>query len=241
MLTGIHVGQYGAGLTPPVSLWDLIGLLLDEPTGPRIRLSSLDPDEFDERLIELMAHPRLCRHVHLSIQSGSERVLRSMGRRYGPRHIRSAVRAIAEGIPGVAIGADLIAGFPGETEEEHAETVGLVEELSIGYLHVFPFSPRPHTEAAALPDRVPPRIKKGRARELIALGKDKRRTFVDTQVGSVVDAVVVSRRSDEGGCARAVTDNYITVRGPAHRDLYGRLVSARIMKAHGEEVHAIWE
>ncbi len=239
MLTGIHIGQYGRDQSPATSLWDLLERLVQEEGGPRLRLGSLDPDEFDERLVDLMGRERLCRHVHLSVQSGSAGILKAMGRAYRPDDIARAVSLLARAVPGIAIGADLIAGFPGETESDHRATVELVEALPFTMVHVFPFSPRPGTVAAELPGEVPLSERKRRARELLEVGTRKRARFITSQIGAKAPAVVVSRKPDATSAMRAVTDNYINVRCPAGPDSYGRAVTVRIDSIDDGEVYAL--
>lgn len=239
MLTGIHIGQYGIDLQPRFTLWQLMERLMAQ-SGSRIRLGSLDPDEFEDRLVEILRSGRLCRHVHLSVQSCSDRILSKMGRGYSRHDVGRAIGSLYESIPGIGIGTDLITGFPGETIEDHRETARFLEEVPISFVHVFPYSARPGTKAAGMPDQIARVERKRRAKELIDIGRIKRKRFIDTQLGSEVDAVVTSRGSDEDGTMRAVTDNYITVRGPFKSGWYGKPIRARIDSRRGEEVYATW-
>jgi threonylcarbamoyladenosine tRNA methylthiotransferase MtaB len=241
MLTGIHIGQYGRDLEPRTDLTELIQNLTQEKSGPLIRLSSLDPDECDAKLVELVGHPRICRHVHLSVQSGSPDVLRAMRRKYGPDDVRLIMKGVVESARGVAIGMDLIAGFPGETEFHHMETMRLVEDLPIAFLHVFPFSERPNAPASKFEHQVPHDERKRRARELIDLGKKKKAAFLHEQVGTTVDAIVITKQPAAEGMIRAVTDNYMTVRAEAREGLYGKRIRVRISRIENEEVFAVWE
>lgn len=228
MLTGIHIGQYGRDLDPPTSLWDVVSSLADESDGPRIRLGSLDPDDIGDAAAAVFGARRVCRHVHISIQSGSARVLGMMGRSYRPVDIQRAADMLAHSVPGIGIGADLIAGFPGETDDDHRETLAMIEHMPVSFVHVFPFSSRPDTEAASMPAQIPVAVRRRRARELIELGKRRRISFAASQRGAVVEAVVVSRAPDRRGMMRAVTDNYLSIACPARPESYGRFLKVRI-------------
>jgi threonylcarbamoyladenosine tRNA methylthiotransferase MtaB len=238
IITGIHIGQYGDDLDEGVSICNLVDELSDGD-GPRIRLSSLNPDEFDEDLVRLLKEDRVCRHVHLSVQSLSDPVIRAMGRSYAASDVERIVKMLCDSVPGLALGADIIAGFPGETDDDHRTTMEMIEKLPFSYLHVFPYSERPGTRAADMEHQVPKSVRKARAGQIIDLARVKRKEFYEQQVGETVEAVVVSRRPDACGCVRAVADNYVTLvapQGPA----YGSIARARIEKVKGEEVSATW-
>jgi threonylcarbamoyladenosine tRNA methylthiotransferase MtaB len=211
VLCAIHLGAYGADLRPPTTL---AALLRDvtasaRTLGLRVRLSSLEPQEALE-LLPLLASPAVCRHLHVSLQSGSDRVLARMRRRYPAQIFRELVLAASEAAPGLAIGCDVIAGFPGETEEEFSATYGLLEALPVSYLHVFPFSPRPGTLAATMPAQVPAAQRRRRAAALRDLSARKRKTFFQAQVGSLAE-VVVQGRDRVSGLHKGLTDNYVPV------------------------------
>jgi threonylcarbamoyladenosine tRNA methylthiotransferase MtaB len=235
MLTGVHIGQYGNDLYPPTSVYELLEILLKDNQGPRIRLNSLDPDECDDRLVNILAHPRMCRHVHLSVQSCDEDVLRAMGRTYRLSHVKKLVETLVSRIPGVAVGMDLIAGFPGESEEQHKNTKAFLEQLPVAFLHVFPFSARPGSKAAAMGEQIAKDVRKARARELIEIGKVKKKEFLRHLVGQSLEAVVVSRKRDKHGTVKAVSDNYATIRST--KGVYGELIRVRVVDADDEEVH----
>jgi len=239
MITGIHIGQYGDDLDGNVSMCDLIDQLASEDAGPRIRLSSLNPDEFDDRFLALLKKDRVCRHVHLSVQSLANPVIKAMGRSYLAQDVARIVREIYDAIPGIAIGADIIAGFPGESDESHRATVEMIEKLPFSYLHVFPYSIRPGTKAAEFENQVSKTERKERAREIMQLANEKKKKYYEAQIGEIVEAVVVSREPDACGRVRAVADNYITVVGPAG-PAYGTIARARIEGIKEEEVRASW-
>lgn len=239
MITGIHIGQYGDDLDENVTIYDLVQGLSNGEGGPRIRLSSLNPDECDHRLTAIFNNDRVCRHVHLSVQSLADPVIKAMGRSYTVDDVERIVSELHAAVPGIAIGADIIAGFPGETVEDHRATVEMIEKLPFSYLHVFPYSARPGTKAAEREDQVSNKERKDRAREIMELAGEKKKKFCEQQRGEIVEAVVVSRKPDACGRVRAVADNYVALiapEGPA----YGTIARARIEELNDEEVRASW-
>lgn len=205
VLTGIHLGRWGRDLAPPARLDDLVRALLAAHPGPRLRLSSLEVSEITPELEGLLAaEPRLCRHLHIPLQSGSDAVLAAMGRPYLAADYAAVVGRLCRKLPGLCVGADVLTGLPGEDEAAFEQTLALLEGLPIAYLHVFPYSPRPGTRAAALP-RPTAADAKRRAARLRALGGQKRLAFYQAQVGRSLTALV------EGG-GRARTGNYCLVR-----------------------------
>jgi threonylcarbamoyladenosine tRNA methylthiotransferase MtaB len=214
VLSGIHLSSYGRDLEPQSSLAGLVrGLAAVQGLG-RLRLSSLDPRRTDARLVEeLAAEPKVCRHFHLSLQHASERVLRLMGRSGGPEEHDRVLREFRRLSPDAALGADVIAGFPGEGEEDFRELVDFLERSPLTYFHVFPFSPRPGTAAAQRP-RLAEAVVAERARILRRLAAEKNERFRRGFAGRELEAVVI-RSGKEG--AEALTDNDIRVRVPAGR------------------------
>ncbi len=208
VLTGIHIGSYGADIGS--SLGQLVERLAREVSGARLRLSSVEATEVDDRLAELLTagDGRLTPFLHAPLQSGSARLLRRMGRHwYTPSGYARAVERIASRCAAFGLGADVIAGFPGETDRDHADTVSLCEQLPFTYLHVFPFSPRPGTPAEHLPEPVRPGLAGARAAELRALAARKADAYAATRAGSHADVVVVGRGSNRHG----LTEDYLTV------------------------------
>jgi threonylcarbamoyladenosine tRNA methylthiotransferase MtaB len=229
VLTGINLGTYGRDLTPRVRLSDLVARLLAETDLARLRLSSLHPHEVRGDLIALMAESgRLCRHLHLALQSGDDGILRAMARSYRARHFRQTVRTAVEAVPGVAIGADVIVGFPGETEAAFENTVALLSELPVAYLHVFTYSRRAGTRAAVMPDQVPPDVKARRNAVLRALGEEKSLAFRQRAAGEVLPAVARAGRDRPTGRLTALTDNYIPVLVEGEEGLQGKAVRVRV-------------
>ena len=167
VLTGINLGTYGWDLRPKASLSSLLRRLLDDTTVPRIRLSSLHPHEVTPDMIGLMSgSSRLCRYIHLALQSGDDDILRRMARSYRSKHFRKVVTRLYHEVPGIAIGVDVIAGFPGEAEAAFENTRKLLAELPVSYFHVFTYSRRSGTKAAEMPGQVAPTVKAARNRIL---------------------------------------------------------------------------
>ena len=211
VITGIHLMSYGRDLG--LQLTDALAAIHGAEGVERIRLGSLEPvnvsDEFVSALLEM---PKICPQFHLSMQSGSSGVLRRMRRRYNPAQYLAAARRLQNAFPGCALTTDVIAGFPGETDEEHRETLAFIEAVGFARIHVFPFSPRSGTEAATMHGQVPEPVKKARAAELIALGGRLEEAFVQSLVGTTRS--VLFEEEGEGGLAEGYTENYVRVIAP---------------------------
>ncbi len=209
VLTGIHIGTYGADCG--TSLGALVERLVREVPRVRFRLSSVEATEVDDRLAALLTagDGRVAPFLHAPLQSGSAALLRRMGRHwYTPERYAACVERLAAGSAAFGLGADVITGFPGETDDDHARTVALCARLPFTYLHVFPFSRRPGTAALRLPDPVAPAVARARAAELRALAARKRSRYAASRAGGRADIVVVGR----GGERRGLTEDYLTVR-----------------------------
>ncbi len=214
VLSGIDIGNYGRDLRPQTNLSDLLRRALDETPIERLRVSSIEPIDVSEDLIGLFeTHGRLARHFHMPLQSGSDRVLAAMHRWYRAEHYARRVELLRERLSDAAIGADVIAGFPGETEEDHRATLSFISRLPLSYLHVFSFSTRPGTPAAELENQVPEQAVARRARELRALGERKKAAFQMAQVGRTVHALTLNRQGHDAGgpWTRALSGNYLDV------------------------------
>ena len=210
-LTGVHTGSYGSDLDGADTFADLVRQLAAVEGLERIRLNSIEPGYVSDRLIDIAADTEsVCRHFHVPLQSGDDRVLRRMGRRYTAAHYAERITRIAHRLPGCAIGADVMAGFPGEGEEHFASTRSLLERLPVTYLHVFPYSEREGTPAQRLEGHHGGQVKRRRVRELIALGEGKRLAFHRRHLGRRVRVLVEEEGRD--GLAAGLTDNYIRVR-----------------------------
>jgi threonylcarbamoyladenosine tRNA methylthiotransferase MtaB len=236
VLSGIHLGTYGRDLNPRTTLVALCEAIAALPDGPRVRLSSLDPHEVTPELIRILGDsPRFCRHLHLPLQSGDEEILRRMRRGHGAAEFRALVERLAAAVPGIAVTADVIVGFPGEGGAAFRRTVDLLEALPLAGLHVFRYSPRPGTAAAEFPDRVPKSVTRERSRVLLALADRKALAFRRQAVGSVLDTVVL-RRNGKADLLEGLSDNYLRVWFPGEAALQGRVVRVRADQATGQGV-----
>jgi threonylcarbamoyladenosine tRNA methylthiotransferase MtaB len=215
VLSGIDLGNYGRDLPRRTDLNELLRRLLDETSIEKLRVSSIEPMDIVEDLIALFAASgRLARHFHMPLQSGSDRILAAMRRWYRAEHYARHAELVRDRLPDAAIGADVIAGFPGETEEDHRATLALIERMPLTYLHVFSYSPRPGTAAAEMPGPVPAPTIARRAKELRALGEEKKSVFRAAQVGRTLRVLTLQRNGEDAtGCwTRAVSGNYADVR-----------------------------
>ena len=193
----------------------LIRTILAETTLEKLRISSVEPMDWSDELIELVASsPRIAKHAHVPMQSGSDAVLRRMHRKYRPWHYREKIEKIRAAMPDAAIGADVMVGFPGETDSEFEATRHMIEELPLTYLHVFTYSARPGTPAAEMPNQVPVHVARERNRILRELASEKKLAFMRSFIGKAVEAITLNvSGSDEGGeFTDALTENYLKLR-----------------------------
>lgn len=212
VLTGVHIGAYGRDLQPSTSLEGLLQEVEGSETPDRIRLSSIEPLDFTPALIShLSTSEKICPHLHIPIQSGEDWILKRMNRGYDRAFLIELVTNLHRSIPSLSIGADIIVGFPGETEERFAETEQLIKDLPFSYLHVFPFSRRKGTEASHLPQQVDRREIKARAERLRELGREKRLGFYRQLLGREVKVLVEERRGRETKSLKGFTRNYVPV------------------------------
>jgi threonylcarbamoyladenosine tRNA methylthiotransferase MtaB len=232
VLTGIHLGDYHPDGDRRHDLGDLIAALLRETRMPRIRVSSLEPEDFRLEWLELWQNPRMCRHLHLPMQSGSDAVLRRMARRYNSDRYRSIVTTAKQLLPGIAISTDIITGFPGESDDDFEQTYRLAAELQFAKAHVFRFSPRQGTAAARMKGQVRDEVKKARSERLLALNEQDMRRFREQFVGETLEVLIEGVKH---GRWEGLTDNYLRVEleglpGPTERDWQNRLVKAHLMQ-----------
>lgn len=236
VLTGIHLGAYGLDLTPVVSLTELVRRIDSEHMVPRLRIGSVEPNEVTDELLALMAESgSICPHLHLPLQSGSDSVLRRMGRRYTAGFFRELMTRIHSALPTAFIGADVIAGFPGESEAEFAETLRLIQELPFSDLHVFPYSRRSGTQAADMPDQVPGAVITKRAELLRECASSKKAAFLSKQVGSQLQ-VLVHGYDDNKMICKSISTNYCTVRFPGKPGTINTELTVTVTGVAGEHL-----
>ena len=214
VLSGINLGTYGRDLPPRVEFEDLLRRILEETSVERLRISSIEPLDVTEDLVSLFASTdRIAQHFHMPLQSGSDRILAAMHRWYRAEHYARRVELIRERLAHAAIGADVITGFPGESEDDHAATLAFIESLPFTYLHVFSFSKRPGTKAATLASEVPGVTIKRRARELRALGESKAAAFRQSQLGRTLRVLTLRPGDDlDPSTTPALSSNYLRFR-----------------------------
>ena len=222
VLTGTEIGTYRYNGT---NLKSLLKLILEETDILRLRLSSLQPPEITPELVTLWDNPRLCPHFHVSLQSGSDTVLSCMKRRYNTADYRQVVSMIRESVPDVAITTDVIIGFPGETEAEFQESLNFSREMKFARIHVFPYSPRPGTAAAEIPQKISAQIKKQRTRQMLALAEESAQCFHQSFLNRTMD-VLWEQRS--GGIWSGLTGNYIKVYTKHGKDLANSLTPVKL-------------
>lgn len=230
VLSGINLGSYGRDLVPRVELAGLVRRILNETTLEQVRFSSIEPQDVTEDFVALVAtSPRIAPHFHVPLQSGSDRILHAMHRWYRAAHYAERIQLIRSALPDAAIGADVIAGFPGETDEDFAATFDFIARLPFTYLHVFSFSARPGTKAADLGAPVSLAVTRDRARALRALGQQKAAAFRELHSGRSVRALTLARGGDTW--TEALTGNYLKVRvegrGPANQWCEARVETAK--------------
>ncbi|MHB8784465.1 MAG: MiaB/RimO family radical SAM methylthiotransferase [Desulfobacteria bacterium] len=236
VLTGIHAGRYGTDRGDRDGLAGLVEALLRATSGCRFRLGSVEPLEITSALVSLLStRGRLCPHLHVPLQSGSDRVLLRMRRPYTARRYRERLVSLAAEVPGIRLGADVIAGFPGETPDDFEETVRLIRDTPLSYLHAFPYSPRPGTESAGWADDVIAAEKTRRVARLRAADAAMRREYLEMQVGRTL-VVAASARDPKTGEMRGTTENYAEAVFRAAIGARGDLIPVRIDAVRGDHL-----
>jgi threonylcarbamoyladenosine tRNA methylthiotransferase MtaB len=231
VLTGIHLGAYGLDFDPPFPLEKLLGQLEKEETPDRIRLSSIEPEDFSTGLISTLSQSgKICPHLHISIQSGDDEILEKMNRGYNRSYLSELIRELHLKIPKLSAGADVIVGFPGETEEKFKHTYEFVESLPFSYLHVFPFSRRKGTPAFQFPQRMHEREIKKRAEAMRELGKQKRLAFYRQFLDQELSVLIEDRKGKGTGRWKGLSRNYVPV----------LLVNENGIRDHQDRVNREW-
>jgi threonylcarbamoyladenosine tRNA methylthiotransferase MtaB len=241
VLTGVDMGHYGADLVPRTTLARLLRDLAGVPGLRWLRLSSLLPAYLTAELVEAVTTiPVIAPHFHIPLQSGSDRVLRRMRRPYTAALYRRVVESLAKAMPALGLGTDVIAGFPGELEEDFAQTLDLVTALPFSYLHVFPYSVRQGTEASGLSGRLPAQVTAARSQQLRRLGDLKNLAFRRRLMGGIEEVLVLATRDRETGRLVGLTGNYVEVAFRGADALVGRLARVRVTEVHGQRTEGEW-
>lgn len=233
ILTGVHIGAYGRDNDD--NLVDLVSAILSGTCPERLRLSSIEPWDLPEGFLTLWRDPRVCRHLHLALQSGCDETLRRMNRHYTVSEYADLVQQARDRIPGLAVTTDLIAGFPGETEQEFAQSASFVGEMNFARAHVFPYSARPGTPAATMPHQVDHRVRRTRAHCLRGIVRASGEAFRARFVGHTADVLWEGRRAD--GQWSGLTDNYIRVYVDSSQNLSGQVCATRLCRVEGRAMH----
>jgi threonylcarbamoyladenosine tRNA methylthiotransferase MtaB len=241
VLTGVHLGSYGYDWGQPNALSALVQTILNETDLPRLRLSSLEPWDLSPAFFELWQNPRLCRHLHLPLQSGSDATLRRMLRRTSQSQFSALVNAARTAVPGISITSDIIVGFPGETEEEFADSLAFIEKMQFASLHIFRYSKRAGTAAARMKGHVPEAIKKARSAQLRQLAAELEQQYANQFVGSTLNVLweQVAGATEAGFVNVGYTDNYIKVRGIHPRPLSNLITPAQLTSSGPQGAEAL--
>ena len=240
VLTGIHLGQWGSDLQPEQELIGLLRSILGHCPPLRLRLSSLEPGEISSHLLALIAsEPAICPHLHIPLQSGDATILGRMNRNYHPLFYKEIVLEAIQRIPDLAVGVDVMVGFPGETDEQFQNTFRLIQSLPVAYLHIFPFSPRPGTAAADMEEQSSPALIGQRSRFLRELDKSKRLTFLNRFLGKVRPVLVENRKDAATGLPCGFSDNYLPVLIQTEIPLENQNVLARFDRLEGNRLVAV--
>ena len=233
VLTGIEVASYGVDLPGKPGLADVICACAKAAPDMRIRLSSLEPTVITEEFCRRLAGTKkLCRHFHLSLQSGCDKTLKAMNRKYDTAQFYRAAELLREYFPGCALTCDLITGFPGETEEDHAATLDFIRRCAFSDMHIFPYSRRPGTPADKMPGQCQRAVKERRAHEAKLIAQEMKRAFLDVSVGAVLPVLFETR---DGECFTGHSDTYVLVRAEGE-DLRGKTLDVRITARDGDEL-----
>jgi threonylcarbamoyladenosine tRNA methylthiotransferase MtaB len=226
VLTGVHLGAYGREREE--TLADLVRAILTTTHFPRLRLSSVEPWDLTSDLLRLWDNPRLCRHLHLPLQSGCDGTLQRMNRRYSAAQYRYLVDQARAAIPDLAVTTDIIVGFPGEDDQEFAASAEFVSGMDLARIHVFPFSARPGTAAATMPNPVPAKAKRARVECMCVIAKQSADAFRQHFIGRTMDVLWEAERAEQWS---GLTDNYIRVWTTSHQNLSNRILPVCLSQA----------
>jgi threonylcarbamoyladenosine tRNA methylthiotransferase MtaB len=233
VLTGTKVGSYKDDGT---DLRDLIRRILDDTGIERLRLSSLQPSEIPSELLTLWQDERLCRHLHLALQSGSETVLQRMRRSYPLDQYQRIINLIKETIPEVAITTDIMVGFPGESDEEFEQSYSFCQQAGFANIHVFPFSPRPETAAAKMPGQIKDRVKQERNQRMLELSRSSQRRFCEQFLRHTMPVLWEQETSPGSGIYSGLTSNYIRVFARSEKPLSNEITPVKLVELHNQGI-----
>jgi threonylcarbamoyladenosine tRNA methylthiotransferase MtaB len=240
-LTGVHTGSYGADLDPPTTLLAMLEQLVGVDGIERIRLNSIEPATVSDDLLDFIAaSPKVCKHLHICLQSGDDDILRRMRRHYDVASYERLIAKVMARMPQCGLGSDLLVGFPGETEAHFERTCRVVERLPFSYLHVFSYSARPGTPATKHPDQVHPAAKKERSRRLRELGQAKKNTFARRFFGRTMAILLEGKRDPTRHLLSGLTEHYIRVHVDAPEGCVNQLVPVRLVAMAEDEVLGEW-
>jgi threonylcarbamoyladenosine tRNA methylthiotransferase MtaB len=234
VLTGVQLGAWGRDFSPPKRLDDLISSILSVQEVQRLRLSSIEPWDFELDYLALWKDERLCRHLHIPLQSGSDPILRKMGRPICHEEFEVLIKRIRDAIPGVAVTTDVIAGFPGETEEEFNTTLDFIKQINFAGGHVFTYSPRPGTAAYNMMEKVPVLKAKARNAKLREVFKKTGRNYRDQFIGEHLPVLWESSKLNPQGTwdLSGLTDNYVRVYATAESDFWNEIIQVHLEAHH---------
>jgi threonylcarbamoyladenosine tRNA methylthiotransferase MtaB len=240
VLTGIHLGAYGHDLAPATNFADLIARIEDRKPIDRIRISSIEPFELTEEIIERVAASDIfCRHFHIPLQSGDNGILEKMGRPYSRQDFNKLVNSIHLAMPDAAIGVDTLIGFPGESDAAFDKTYGLMADLPVSYLHVFPFSSRPGTVADTMTNKLDPPVIRERCERIRRLGHQKRLAFYRRFTGRSLPVLIETKRDGSTGLLKGLSSNYLPVLVDGDDDLQNKIVDAKIENLQGSRLYGV--
>ncbi len=240
VLSGIHLGAYGIDQNPPVTLLKLLQIIEQEKPVHRIRVSSLEPMDITNELIDFISTSKtICPHLHLPLQSGDDEILKRMNRPYRSNDFKTLVKVLASKIPNLCLGVDAIAGFPGETDHQFMNTYRLLEGLPISYFHVFPYSKREKTLAASFPDQVPSKTIATRSERLRKLGNIKKETFYSNHLGKKLNVLIEGKRDRLSGYLKGRSRNYIPVLLEGPDTLKNHEIELEIVEIEGERLWGV--
>jgi threonylcarbamoyladenosine tRNA methylthiotransferase MtaB len=242
VLTGTKVGSYeGIVLSvsegSPANLKDLVQRILDNTGIERLRLSSLQPSEISSELLALWQDERLCPHFHLALQSGSGTVLQRMKRSYSLDQYQKTMDLIREKIPYAAITTDIMVGFPGESDEEFEQSYSFCQQAGFANIHVFPFSLRPETAAARIPEQIRNEVKQERNQRMLELSRTSRRRFCEQFLGQTMPVLWEQETSPGSGIYSGLTSNYIRILAHSENPLGNEITPARLVEFHNQGIH----